>query len=55
LKSFIETEARELQGQKCIQEAMDGDFFDEIPTNMDVVVYSESKANGPLLGRSSAL
>ena len=55
LKPFIETEARELQGQKCIQEAIDGDFFNEIQTNMDVVVYSESKAHRPWVGRVQQL
>ena len=51
LEPFLEAEERELQGQKCVEDASDGDFSSEILTNMDVVVYSEVKANRPWLGR----
>ena len=51
LEPFLVTEERELKGQKCIQDAEDGDFFDEIQIDMDVAVYSEVKSKRPWIGR----
>ena len=55
LKPYLEAEVREIQGQKCLQEASDGDFSNEIQRGMDVVVYSEVKANRPWVGRVQRL
>ena len=52
LKPFLDkTGERELYGQECIEEPVDGDFHDEIQVDMDVVVYSETKAKRPWVGR----
>ena len=51
LELFLAPEERELEGQKCIQDAEDGDFFDEIQIQMDVAVYSEVKSKRPWIGR----
>ena len=55
LEPFLDIEERELQGQVCIQEPVEGDFFDDIKVNMDVVVYSESKTKRPWVGRVQKL
>ena len=51
LEPFLNTEERELQGQECILEPVEGHFHDDIQISMDVVVYSESQAQRPWVGR----
>ena len=55
LEPFMVREERELEGQKGVLEARDGDFFDEITAQMDVAIYSETKVNRPWVGRVQEL
>ena len=55
LEPCLEREDRELEGQRGVLDASDGDFFNEISAQMDVVIYSETKVNRPWVGRVQEL